>query len=121
MSVTTDFTDRQGAKAARRLFSGPTPPTALICDNEVMAVAAVSVAAERGLLIPRDVSVVSWEDSVICHTLHPQLTALVRKADEFGERAASQLLSLLDGATPGQIQDPLPRLQPRESTGPPPA
>ncbi|MFE9403712.1 LacI family DNA-binding transcriptional regulator [Streptomyces sp. NPDC006530] len=120
VSVTTDFTDRQGAKAARRLFSAPTPPTALICDNEVMAVAAVSVAAERGLVIPRDVSVVSWEDSPICHTLHPQLTALVRKADEFGGRAASELLALLDGGAPRQLQDPLPRLQPRESTGSPP-
>ncbi|MER5887643.1 LacI family DNA-binding transcriptional regulator [Streptomyces sp. NPDC001941] len=120
VSVTTDFTDGQGARAARELLSGPTPPTALICDNEVMAVAAVSVAAERGLRIPRDLSVVSWEDSVICRTLHPQLTALVREASAFGRRAAQQLLDLLDGGEPRQVLDPLPRIEPRESTAPPP-
>lgn len=121
VSVTTDFTDRQGAKAARRLLSGAMRPTALICHNEVMAVAAAGVATERGLRIPQDVSLVSWEDSVICRTYHPRITSLSREPGAFGHRAATEVLSLLDGSEPRFLQDPLPRLEPRESTAPPPA
>jgi DNA-binding LacI/PurR family transcriptional regulator len=63
---------------------------------------------------------VSWEDSVLCRTLHPRLTALVRDTEEFGRRAAQQLLYVLDGGELRQVQDPLPSLEPRESTAPPP-
>ena len=119
-SVTTDYTDAQGAEAARRLLALPSPPTALICDNEVMAVAAVSVAAERGLAVPRELSIVSWEDSVLCRTLHPQLTSLSRDTEEFGRHAAEQLLDVLTGGPLRQVRDPLPTLTPRESTAPPP-
>ncbi|WP_344533109.1 LacI family DNA-binding transcriptional regulator [Streptomyces albiaxialis] len=119
-SVTTDYTDAQGAEAARRLLALPAPPTALICDNEVMAVAAVSVAAERGLAVPREVSIVSWEDSVLCRTLHPQLTSLSRDTEEFGRHAAEQLLDVLTGGPLRQVRTPLPTLTPRESTAPPP-
>jgi DNA-binding LacI/PurR family transcriptional regulator len=120
VSVTTDFTDRQGTKAARRLLSGPMRPTALICHNEVMAVAAAGVATERGLRIPYDVSVVSWEDSAICRTFHPRITSLSREPGAFGHRAATEVLSLLEGSAPRCLQDPLPRLEARESTAPPP-
>ncbi|MDJ1136985.1 LacI family DNA-binding transcriptional regulator [Streptomyces iconiensis] len=119
-SVTTDYTDAQGAEAARGLLAQTTPPTALICDNEVMAVAAVSVAAERGLAVPRDISIVSWEDSVLCRTLHPQLTSLSRDTEEFGRHAAEALLAVLTGGPGRRVTVPLPRLIPRESTAPPP-
>ncbi|GEB47766.1 LacI family transcriptional regulator [Streptomyces cacaoi] len=119
-SVTTDYTDAQGAEAARRLLALPTPPTALICDNEVMAVAAVSVATETGHSVPRDVSIVSWEDSVLCRTLHPQLTSLSRDTEEFGRHAAQQLLDVLTGGPRRRVEVPLPRLTPRESTAPAP-
>lgn len=118
-SVTTDYTDAQGAEAARRLLAQSTPPTALICDNEVMSVAAVSVATERGLSVPREVSIVSWEDSVLCRTLHPQLTSLSRDTEEFGRHAAEQLLAVLTGEPGRRVGVPLPRLIPRESTAPP--
>ncbi|MCP3754671.1 LacI family DNA-binding transcriptional regulator [Streptomyces sp. TBY4] len=121
VSVTSDFTDRQGARAARLLLSAPAPPTALICDNEVIAMAALSVAAELGLRIPGDLSVVSWEDSALRRSLPVRLTSLVRKPDEFGHRAALELLALLDGDAPRQIQDPPPVLQARGSTAAPPA
>ncbi|MFI5801989.1 LacI family DNA-binding transcriptional regulator [Streptomyces sp. NPDC051561] len=119
VSVTTDFSDHQGVRAARRLLSGPMRPTALICHNEVMAVAAAGVASERGLRIPQDVSVVSWEDSAICRTFHPRITALSREPGAFGHRAATEVLSLLAGSEPRCLQDPLPQLEPRESSARP--
>lgn len=121
VSVTTDFSDRQGIKAARRLLGASLRPTALICHNEVMAVTAAGVATERGLRIPEDVSLVSWEDSAICRTFHPRLSALTREPDAFGRRAAAEVLHLLNGAEPRRLQEPLPSLKVRESCGPAPA
>ncbi|MEU5218151.1 substrate-binding domain-containing protein [Streptomyces sp. NPDC020807] len=121
VSVTTDHSDRQGAKAARRLLGASLRPTALICHNEVMAVTAAGVATERGLRIPEDVSIVSWEDSALCRAFHPPLTALTREPGSFGRRAAAEVLHLLAGARPRRLQDPLPSLEVRESCGSPPA
>ncbi|MEV4440664.1 LacI family DNA-binding transcriptional regulator [Streptomyces sp. NPDC049577] len=120
-SVTTDYSDAQGAEATRRVLAAPHPPTAIVYDNDVMAVAGLAVAAERGLAVPRDLSVVAWDDSVLCRTTHPPLTALVRDTAAFGRRAAEQLVALLDGGPARSVQDVLPRLEPRGSTAPPTA
>ncbi|MFR9794014.1 LacI family DNA-binding transcriptional regulator [Streptomyces sp. MB22_4] len=119
-SVTTDYSDAQGAAVTRRVLSAETPPTALIYDNDVMAVAGVAAVAELGLAVPDDVSVVSWEDSALCRMVKPCLSALSRDTVAFGRTAARELVSLLDGAAPGTVQVPLPELIARESTGPAP-
>ncbi|MFG2196947.1 LacI family DNA-binding transcriptional regulator [Streptomyces sp. NPDC048639] len=117
-SVTTDYSDAEGAEATRRVLASGTPPTAIVYDNDVMAVAGAAVAAERGLSVPRDLSVVAWDDSVLCRTMHPRLTALVRDTAGFGRRAAQELVSLLAGEPARRVQEPVPRLAPRESTAP---
>jgi DNA-binding LacI/PurR family transcriptional regulator len=116
-SVTTDYSDAQGAAVTRRVLGAGTAPTALIYDNDVMAVAGVAAAAELGFTVPDDVSVVSWEDSALCRMVKPWLSALSRDTVAFGRTAARELLSLLDGASPGTVQVPLPELIARESTG----
>ncbi|MCQ4079851.1 LacI family transcriptional regulator [Streptomyces sp. RB6PN25] len=118
-SVTTDYSDTEGAAATRRVLDDETPPTAIIYDNDVMAAAGASVAAARGLSIPRDLSVVAWEDSVLCRMTHPWLTALARDTIAFGQAAAQQLTDLLDGVPARTVQVPLPELVVRESTGAP--
>ncbi|MFF7728968.1 LacI family DNA-binding transcriptional regulator [Streptomyces sp. NPDC008001] len=118
-SVTTDYSDAQGAEATRRVLADPDPPTALVYDNDVMAVAGLAAAAERGLSVPGDLSVVAWDDSALCRHAHPTLTALTRDTAAFGRRAAESLLALLDGGPPLSIQDARPRLTPRGSTAPP--
>ncbi len=99
-SVTTDYSDAEGAAATRRVLEGSAPPTALIYDNDVMAVAGVAAAAELGFAVPADVSVVAWEDSALCRIVKPWLSALSRDSVEFGRTAATELTSLLDGARP---------------------
>ncbi|MER6049521.1 LacI family DNA-binding transcriptional regulator [Streptomyces sp. NPDC001793] len=119
-SVTTDYSDAEGAAATRRLLDATTPPTALVYDNDVMAVAGASVAAGRGIPVPGRLSVVAWDDSPLCRVAHPPLTALVRDTAGFGRLAAGELLALLDGGPPRTVEGELPHLEPRESTGPPP-
>ncbi|PRY36254.1 LacI family transcriptional regulator [Umezawaea tangerina] len=117
--VATDYTDEQGASATRELLSGPTPPTAIVYDNDVMAVAGAGVAAELGVAVPGGVSLVAWDDSPLCRLIHPPLTALARDTFAFGGRAATALLTVLDGGAPVDVEDQVPVLVPRGSTGPP--
>jgi DNA-binding LacI/PurR family transcriptional regulator len=118
-TVETDYTDEQGASATRALLAAPSPPTAIVYDNDVMAVAGVGVAAELGVAVPGDVSLVAWDDSPLCRLIHPPLTALSRDTFAFGERAAKALLTVLDGDQPVDLEDALPVLVPRASTAAP--
>jgi DNA-binding LacI/PurR family transcriptional regulator len=118
-SVTTDYSEDQGAEATRRALARPEPPTAIIYDNDVMAVAGAAVASGLGLSVPRDLSIVAWEDSTLCRAAHPRLTALVRDTAAFGRRAAGELVGLLGGRPARDVAEPTPELLVRDSTAPP--
>ncbi|MFE1791934.1 LacI family DNA-binding transcriptional regulator [Streptomyces sp. NPDC059525] len=120
-SVPTDYSDTEGAAATRRVLAEPEPPTALVYDNDVMAVAGSAVAAGLGIPVPGRLSIVAWDDSALCRVTHPPLTALVRDTAGFGRLAAEELLHLLAGGPPRVRESELPRLEPRGSTAPPPA
>ncbi|MFF3859378.1 LacI family DNA-binding transcriptional regulator [Streptomyces sp. NPDC002209] len=119
-SLVTDYSDAEGAAATRRVLAEPEPPTALVYDNDVMAVAGIAVAAELGMAVPGRISMVAWDDSALCRVTHPRLTALVRDTAGFGRLAAEELLAVLAGSPPRARESEQPRLEPRESTAPPP-
>ncbi|MET8126860.1 LacI family DNA-binding transcriptional regulator [Streptomyces sp. NPDC005065] len=119
-SVTTDYSDTEGAAVTRRVLERSTPPTAIIYDNDVMAAAGATVVAGLGRSVPGDVSVVSWEDSALCRLTVPWLTALSRDTVAFGRIAARELTALLDGGAARTVQVPLPGLIERGSTAPAP-
>jgi DNA-binding LacI/PurR family transcriptional regulator len=121
VTVETDYSPEQGAQATRRLLSGASRPTAVIYDNDVMAVAGTSVAHEMAVAVPGDLSIVAWDDSVLCEIVHPPLTVLSRDIMAYGARAAERLLALLDGETVGDFEDAMPQLITRGSTARPPA
>jgi DNA-binding LacI/PurR family transcriptional regulator len=114
----TDYSGEEGARATRRLLSGSLRPTAIVYDNDVMAVAALSVTQEMGVHVPRELSLVAWDDSELCRLVHPALTAVSRRVTEYGERAAAALLSLIDEGPVPDILLPSPALVPRGSTAP---
>jgi DNA-binding LacI/PurR family transcriptional regulator len=116
--VHADYSGEDGARATRRLLSGPSRPTAIVYDNDVMAVAALSVTQEMGVAVPGELSIVAWDDSELCRLVHPALTAVGRQVPEFGERAAHALLELIGGADVPDILFGPPALVPRGSTTP---
>jgi DNA-binding LacI/PurR family transcriptional regulator len=120
-AVTTpsDYTGEEGGRATRRLLIGTERPTAIIYDNDVMAVAGLAVAQEMGLNVPADLSIVAWDDSPLCSLVHPPLTALSRDISEYGAHAARQLLAAVDGERVGNVEAGTAHLTPRGSTAPP--
>jgi DNA-binding LacI/PurR family transcriptional regulator len=120
VTVSSDYTGEEGARATRRLLSSADRPTAIIYDNDVMAIAGLGVAHEMGLSVPADVSLVAWDDSPLCQLVHPALTALSRDIPGHGALAARQLLSVIAGGVVASVQDESPHLVTRGSTAAPP-
>jgi DNA-binding LacI/PurR family transcriptional regulator len=118
-TISTDYSPEQGAQVTRRLLSAATPPTAIVYDNDVMAVAGVSVAHEMGVRVPGDLSIMAWDDSVLCEITHPALTAVSRDIAAYGAQVAGNLLALLDGEVVTEVEDQPPRLVVRGSTARP--
>jgi DNA-binding LacI/PurR family transcriptional regulator len=121
VTLHTDYTGEEGARATRRLLSSPARPTAVVYDNDIMAVAGLSVAQEMRLDVPGDLSIVAWDDSPLSQVVRPPLTALTRDIPAYGAHAAQRLLSLIEGATVTGFEDEAARLTPRGSTAPPAA
>jgi DNA-binding LacI/PurR family transcriptional regulator len=119
-SAVSDYSGEDGARVTRRLLSAARRPTAIIYDNDVMAIAGLSVSQEMGLSVPTDLSIVAWDDSPLCRLVHPALTALSRDIPAYGAHAATLLLDLVSGGSGRGIEDSAAVLVPRGSTGPAP-
>lgn len=119
--IVTDYSWEQGAQAARTLLDRPEPPTAIVFDNDLMALAGLGIARELGVAVPADLSIVAGEDSQLCALAHPSLTALSRDIPAFGAHAARTLLDAVAGKQPSSYQDTTARLVLRASTARAPA
>lgn len=114
--LSTDYTPELGERVTREALTGERPPTALIYDNDVMAVAGLTVAMELGLGVPADVSIIAWDDSVLCEHTLPKLTALSHDVVAFGAHVARRLFDVVEGSAPEAFLDSTPQLVVRGST-----
>lgn len=120
-TISTDYSDEQGGEATRALLSSFDRPTALVYDSDVMAVAGLGVATEMGVDVPSQLSIASFDDSVLTRLTHPAITSLTRDTFALGSLAAERLLAAISAerATPESVQAPTPQLVVRGSTAPP--
>jgi DNA-binding LacI/PurR family transcriptional regulator len=92
----TDSTADQGDAGAAAVLACTPRPTALLCLSDRIAEGALRAAARFGLLIPDDLSIVSFDDAIpLAATL--QLTTVRQPSRDKGEYAARALLDLLAG------------------------
>jgi len=118
--VTTDFMAESGGRVTRQLLADPLAPTAIVYDSEVLAVAGLGAAHEMGLAVPRDVSLVAWDDSTYCQVVHPPLTAVKRDIPAMGTHGASALLALIDSGVVTRTGEARGQLMTRGTTARPP-
>lgn len=84
---------------ALRMLTRPDPPTAVFAFNDQMAIGVFRAAAQLGLRIPDDLSVVGFDNQELIATeLRPMLTTIELPHAEMGRRAATRLIDLLDGS-----------------------
>ena len=102
------FTLAEACQAARVVLELPDPPSAFVCDSDVLAVGVYKAAKDLQRAIPQDLSVVSFDDSVIARILDPELTTVAIPASAIGEQALQLLLGMLQGDdVPAQTSVPL--------------
>jgi LacI family transcriptional regulator len=124
MLVVADEPDHVGGRrATARLLDRARPPTAVFCFNDRMAAGAYRAAAERGLAIPDDVSVVGFDDQPwVADVLYPGLTTAALPHRAMGEWALSTLLDTVEATEADRDGDAVVmpcRLIRRSSVGPP--
>lgn len=116
--IPTDFSTQAGTGAVAGQLARTEPPTAIVFENEVLAVAGVGVIKRWGLSVPDDVAVVSFEDSVICSAMRPQITALHRQTYHYGSAVAEHLMRQVNGEQVASIVLAPPVLVARGSSDP---
>jgi len=88
-----DFTYASGKTAAAQLLDRPQAPTAIVASNDQMALAALEVGRDRGLAVPRDLSLISFDDTPIVRFTHPPLTAVVQHIADVTSRAVELIIA----------------------------
>lgn len=116
----TDYSESASAAATRSLLGRAEPPTAVVYDSDVAALAGLGVASTLGVRVPEDLSVVSFDDSALARMVHPALTALSRDTHALGMLVADTLLDVVAGREVAPVlAAPGPVLTPRASTAQP--
>lgn len=111
-----DFTFQAGLAAAAALLDQSTPD-AIMCANDLIAVAVMKVATGRGLSVPEDLAVVGMDDTEIAEVANPSLTSVDLGSARRARQAAELLVARL--ADPGQPTRQIviaPRLTIRQSS-----
>ena len=100
--VETSFSLGGGRRGLRTLWErlGRDGFTALVCGNDLIALGALMEAAASGLRVPRDLSVVGFDDIELAAEFTPPLTTVHVPSGEIGRVAAQRLLARLDGKRP---------------------
>ncbi|WP_344791374.1 substrate-binding domain-containing protein [Gryllotalpicola daejeonensis] len=111
-----DYSGESGADATRRLLAAPVPPTAIIYDNDVMAIAGLAAATELGVAVPGALSILAWDDSQFCRLTTPPVSAMSHDVHARGALAAHVLLEVLDGQAPRDVLAEAPVFVARGST-----
>jgi DNA-binding LacI/PurR family transcriptional regulator len=109
-----------GQQVARELLQTKYPFTAIFAFNDVTAIGAISALREAGLRVPKDVSVLGFDDILSASTHHPPLTTIHQPLRSMGQVAATTLLSLIRDEIPHPRPAAItvyPRLIVRKSTG----
>ena len=113
----------EGHRAALALLQATPRPTAVLAMSDELAVGVLAAARELGLGVPRDLSVVGWDDLPSARASDPALTTVSQSLHDQGRTCARLLIT----ATRGELAaDDLVHLAPwrlitRDSTGPPPS
>ncbi len=89
---TGDFKSQSGGNCLLKLIQKPEPPTAVFACNDLMAIGALAAARQLNIDVPRDLSIVGYDDIAMASMITPGLTTIAQPKRELGETSANLLL-----------------------------
>lgn len=92
-----EYVFSDGKEAMAHLLTLPSPPSAVFCGNDILAIGAIVCAKEMGLRVPEDLSVGGFDDMEISAYYDPPLTTVAVPAYEMGQLAAKVLIKNIRG------------------------
>ena len=115
-----DFTYESGLEAAQELLSRTDRVTAIFAASDAQAAGVLEAARRAGLLVPRDLSVIGFDDQLVARMTAPQLTTIRQPSEAMGSYAVEVAHKLLLGVVPPALHTDLAtELVVRDSTAPP--
>lgn len=116
-----DFLPASGYRVATQLLGRAEPPTAIFAANDGMAAGVIAAGIDLGLRLPRDLSVVGFDDTDAAKYTWPTLTTIRQPFSMMARESIQLLASMVDGASDGEADVQLAyRLVIRRSTTTPP-
>jgi LacI family transcriptional regulator len=115
----SNFREAGGYSAVVRLLALSEPPTAFFVANNEMMAGALSALRERGLRIPEEVSLISFDDVRWARYVQPPLTVIAQPTEQIGTLAAGLLFERLSGRQEAIHYLLKPELVRRASCAPP--
>ncbi|PUU87040.1 MULTISPECIES: GntR family transcriptional regulator [Halanaerobium] len=79
-----------------KMLSHQNQPTAVVCYNDEIAVDVVKAIIDNGLKVPEDISVVSFDDSILATATNVRLTSVRHPKEELGRHAARLLFNMIE-------------------------
>jgi LacI family transcriptional regulator len=117
--VRADFTAAGGYEGMSRLMSRRRPPSAIFASNLLTGLGALKAAADEGIRVPLDVSIIAFDDDGIAAFTVPALTGIRMPYEEMGSRSVEALQQVIAGhSCPDIVIETSPRLVHRESLAP---
>jgi LacI family transcriptional regulator len=103
-----DFQPGSGYKGAADLLNQRTPPTAIFAFNDLMAFGVLYYASQHGIVVPTQLSVVGFDDTMLASFVPPGLTTVAQPKYELGQTVARVLLNRIRGEKKPPIYHILP-------------
>src|SRR5437870_289697 len=121
-SIATTGSHEEGELMMSKLLDGKgIRPTGIFAHHDLVAFGALTAAEQRGLICPRDLSMVGYRDLPHVERVVPPLTSIRQPREELGRIAADLLVKMIESPEhPPAARKLAPTLVVRKSTGPPP-
>lgn len=116
-----DFYVESGHAAAARLLALEEPPTAIVAASDLMVLGALRAAAEAGVAVPGELSLIGYDDIQLAGQVHPPLSTVRQDKAGLGAAAGAALIAAIErDEAPEQITSLPVELVVRGTTAPPP-
>ncbi|MFA7167942.1 MAG: LacI family DNA-binding transcriptional regulator [Sphaerochaetaceae bacterium] len=116
----SECTFPDGVDIGRKIMAEDPLPTAVVTMSDIVAIGCMSAFHEKGINVPKDMSVVGFDNDIAAKFVHPALTTIDQPALEKGAMAAEALFRMIGGEHLGNMRMEIPfRLVKRESLATP--
>lgn len=117
--IETPYDVKNGGLAFATLMAGDTPPTVVMCGNDVLAVGAVRRAHLMNIEVPADVSITGFDDIELARIVSPPLTTVHVPHRKMGRASANALIDMVENGGQGSFAPLKSKIRLRGSLGSP--